>query len=116
MLGFHKRVAVPGRGGDVGVPHQFLLHAYGARCRPATTLGVTERVPAHIAQFAPLGKLPPFCMNGDGVAIVSVQRLPIAVPHDGHENQTPAGRTKAVLLRRERMEAAAGDRAGKDQL
>lgn len=69
-LGFHKRVAILRRGGDVGVPHQLLLHPDG---RPGVVqprpVGVAERVQAHIAQFAFRGKLLPLVMNGDRLAL-----------------------------------------------
>jgi len=55
-LGFHKRIAILGRGRDIGVPHQFLLHADRcARIVQPRPVGVTERVPAYVVELAPLG-------------------------------------------------------------
>lgn len=99
------------------MPHEFLLHA--DRCagivqpRP---VGVTERMPAHIAQLAFPGELAPLRMNGDGFAIRSQAALPDCSTTLGVCNQTPASRTKIILLCRRSMKGATGDWAREDQL
>ena len=95
------------------VPHQFLLHAdRGAGIVQPRPVGVTERVPANVVQLVPLGKGPTLFVHNRRLAV----RIRTALA-DGSSalwtlNETPACRTKVILLCRRGVEVAAGDRAG----
>jgi hypothetical protein len=58
---------------------------------------VTKRVPADVVELAPLGHLPPFCMNGRSLAIRVRTTLLDRGPAFGTRTETPSGKAKIVL-------------------
>lgn len=99
------------------MPHQFLLHAHrGAGVVQPRPVDVTEGMPANVVQFLPLGKGPALFVHNRRLAVCIHAALADLSSAVWTLNETPACRTKIILLRRRGMEVTAGDRTGEHQL